>query len=79
VAIVGARHADAYALEVAQRFRAVAGGGPSPFRFRAGSTARPAPPSGRGRTVAVLGCGLAVDYPQRHAALRNAMPSAARC
>jgi len=74
VAIVGSRRADPYGLEVAHLFSsslaehgvAIVSGfarGVDAAAHR-GALGRP-----EGRTVAVLGCGLGVDYPRGHAQL----------
>ncbi|HEV7671952.1 MAG TPA: DNA-processing protein DprA [Thermoanaerobaculia bacterium] len=78
VAIVGSRRADAYGLEVATLFAsalaereiAVISG------FARGIDAaahRGALAPLSGRTVAILGCGLGIDYPRGHAALGKAI------
>ncbi|MES1241042.1 MAG: DNA-processing protein DprA [Acidobacteriota bacterium] len=77
VAMVGSRKADSYGREVAELFaRALAEAGVTVVSgFARGVDAaahRGALASGiggGGRTVAVLGCGLGIDYPAGHAAL----------
>lgn len=74
VAIVGSRKADPYGKEVAELFsRSLAAAGVAVISgFARGVDAaahRGALSAPEGRTVAVLGCGLGVDYPSGHADL----------
>lgn len=74
VAIVGSRKADPYGREVAETFaRALAAAGVtvvSGFAHGVDAAAhRGALSAPEGRTVAVLGCGLGVDYPTGHDSL----------
>lgn len=76
VAIVGSRKADPYGREVAETFaRSLAAAGVTVVSgFARGVDAaahRGALSAPEGRTVAVLGCGIGVDYPAGHAELGN--------
>ncbi|HWN42290.1 MAG TPA: DNA-processing protein DprA [Thermoanaerobaculia bacterium] len=76
VAIVGSRKADPYGREVAEVFaRSLAAAGVTVVSgFARGVDAaahRGALSAPEGRTVAVLGCGLGVDYPAGHTDLGN--------
>lgn len=73
VAIVGSRRADSYGLEVAELFaRTLAAAGVaviSGFAHGIDAAAHRGAFAGGGTTLAVLGCGLGVDYPRGHAGL----------
>ncbi len=78
VALVGARRASRYGLEVAEWFaRELAAAGVAVVSgFARGVDAaahQGALAAAGGRTVAVLGCGLDIDYPRGHRALGDAI------
>ncbi len=77
VAIVGSRHADLYGRETAHRFaqRLAASGIAvvSGLAHGVDAAAHAGALAAGGVTVAVLGCGLAVDYPRGHADLAEAI------
>lgn len=80
IAIVGSRNATPQGLEVAELFgRELAGRGLTVVSgFARGidlAAHRGALHSSAGRTVAVLGCGLDVDYPSRRRRLRSLLPT----
>jgi DNA processing protein len=80
VAIVGSRRADAYGREAADLFaRALAAAGVavvSGFARGVDAAAHHGALAAGGPTVAVLGCGLGVDYPQGHAVLGEEIAAA---
>jgi len=75
VAVVGSRRADVYGREVADLFsRSLAAAGVaviSGFARGVDAAAHRGALAVGGATVAVLGCGLGVDYPNGHAGLRE--------
>ncbi len=77
VAIVGSRRVDAYGAEAAGFFaRDLAARGlavVSGFAVGADAAAHRGALAGGGHTVAVLGCGLAIDYPAGHRPLGDAI------
>jgi DNA processing protein len=80
VAIVGSRDATRYGREVAARLsRELSAAGVaivSGFARGVDAAAHEAARGSPGGTVAVLGCGLDVDYPREHARLKDAMSRA---
>jgi DNA processing protein len=80
VAIVGSRAADAYGREAADHFaRALAGAGlcvVSGCARGVDAVAHRGALAAGGTTVAVLGCGIDVDYPRGHAGLRRDIAAA---
>jgi DNA processing protein len=79
VAIVGSREASRYGRDVAERLaRELSGVGVSVvsgFARGIDAAAHAAALEGPGGTIAVLGCGLDVDYPREHARLKAALAS----
>lgn len=77
VAIVGSREASRYGRDVATRLaRELSGVGVtvvSGFARGVDAAAHAAALEGPGGTIAVLGCGLDVDYPREHARLKTAL------
>jgi DNA processing protein len=77
VAVVGSRNATRYGRDVAARLsRDLSHAGVtvvSGFARGVDAAAHEAAREGPGGTVAVLGCGLDVDYPREHARLKEAM------
>jgi DNA processing protein len=77
VAIVGSRAATRYGRDVATRLsRELSDAGVaivSGFARGVDEAAHTASLGGPGGTIAVLGCGLDVEYPQEHASLKQAM------
>jgi DNA processing protein len=77
VAIVGSRNATRYGRDVASRLgRELSHAGVtivSGFARGVDGAAHEAAREGPGGTVAVLGCGVDVDYPREHARLKEAM------
>lgn len=77
VAVVGSRNATRYGRDVASRLaRDLSGVGivvVSGFARGVDEAAHLAALGGGGGTIAVLGCGLDVDYPREHASLKEAM------
>jgi len=80
IAIVGSRRVDAYGAEAATFFaRDLAARGLaviSGFAVGADAAAHRGALAGGGKTVAVLGCGLGVDYPAGHRTLGDAIAAA---
>jgi DNA processing protein len=79
VAIVGSRDASRYGRDVATRLaRELSGVGVavvSGFARGVDAAAHEAGLEGPGGTIAVLGCGIDVDYPREHARLKTALAS----
>ncbi len=77
VAVVGSRNATRYGRDVASRLaRELSGVGVavvSGFALGVDEAAHEAALEGVGGTIAVLGCGLDVDYPREHARLKEAI------
>ncbi len=77
VAVVGSRNATRYGRDVAARLaRELSQAGVtvvSGFARGVDAAAHAAAREGPGGTIAVLGCGLDVDYPREHARLKEAM------
>src|SRR5262249_1782508 len=77
VAIVGSREASRYGCDVATRLSrelsAVGVTVVSGFARGVDAAAHAAALEGPGGTIAVLGCGLAVDYPREHARLKASL------
>ena len=80
VSVVGSRDASRYGRDVAQRLgRELSAAGVavvSGFARGVDAAAHEAALEGPGGTVAVLGCGLDVDYPREHRRLREALAAA---
>ena len=80
VSVVGSREASRYGRDVAQRLgRELSAAGVavvSGFARGVDAAAHEAALEGPGGTVAVLGCGLDVDYPREHRRLREALAAA---
>ena len=80
VAVVGSREASEYGLEAAELFaRGLAAAGVtvvSGFARGIDAAAHRGALAGGGSTVAVLGCGLGVDYPRGHARLGEQIAAA---
>jgi DNA processing protein len=80
VSVVGSREATRYGRDVAQRLgRELSGSGVavvSGFARGVDAAAHEAALDGPGGTVAVLGCGIDVDYPREHRRLRERVAAA---
>jgi DNA processing protein len=80
VSVVGSREATRYGRDVAQRLgRELSGAGVtvvSGFARGVDAAAHEAALDGPGGTVAVLGCGVDVDYPREHRRLRERVAAA---